>query len=209
MNQTTAATIQPLTDSVRRLVDSGRIALPPLPGLVNRLMDILRDQDRASSRKVAELVGTDPAVAATLLRWANSAAFGGLSPVSELSLAVARLGFRQVTSAVTTLAHSGHFHSEDPMKSQVLESLWVHAVATAIASKYIAGLTGGEPEQSFVAGLLHDTGKLLVLRAADYLETIASWLSRSRPPMPSRARWASILNLNPTSISSVCRQSNT
>ena len=171
MSQTSAATTQPLTDSIRRVVDAGKIALPPLPNLVNRLMELLRDQDRASSRKVAELGGTDPAVAATLLRWANSAAFGGLNPISDLSLAIARLGFRQVTSAVTALAHSGNFRSDDPVKSGLLESLWGHAVTTAMASKYLAGLTGGEPEQSFVAGLLHDTGKLLVLRAVDYLET--------------------------------------
>jgi HD-like signal output (HDOD) protein len=171
MSPNSAATTQPLTDSVRRIVDGGKIALPPLPNLVNRLMELLKDQDRASSRKVANLVGTDPAVAATLLRWANSAAFGGLNPVSDLSLAIARIGFRQVTSAVTALAHSGHFRSDDPVKSRLLESLWGHAVTTAMASKHIAGLTGGEPEQSFVAGLLHDTGKLLVLRAVDHLET--------------------------------------
>jgi HD-like signal output (HDOD) protein len=171
MNRTTAATEMPLTESVRKAVDAGGITLPPLPGLVNRLMEILRNRESASSGKVAKLVGTDPAVAATLLRWANSAAFGGLHPISDLSLAIARLGFRQVTSAVTAVAHSGHFHSDDPVKSRVLESLWEHAVATALASRHIAALVGGEPEQSFVAGLLHDTGKLLVLKAVDHLES--------------------------------------
>lgn len=170
MNQNPAAATQPLTETIRKIVGDGKIALPPLPNLVNRLMELLKNQESTSSRKVAELVGTDPAVAATLLKWANSAAFGGLNPVSDLSLAIARLGFKQVTSAVTTLAHSGHFRSDDPVKAHFLESLWGHAVTTAMASKHIAGLTGGEPEPSFVAGLLHDTGKLLVLRAADYLE---------------------------------------
>lgn len=170
MNQAPDAMTQPLTDGIRKAVDKGKITLPPLPNLVNRLMEILEDEESASSGKVAELVGTDPAVAATLLRWANSAAFGGLHPVSDLSLAIARLGFRQVTSAVTTLAHSGHFRSDDPVKSRFLDCLWEHSVTTAMASKHIAVLVGGEPEQSFVAGLLHDTGKLLVLRAVDYLE---------------------------------------
>ena len=63
MNQSSTSTTQPLTDSIRRIVDAGKIALPPLPNLVNRLMELLKDQDGASSRKVAELVGTDPAVA--------------------------------------------------------------------------------------------------------------------------------------------------
>ncbi len=170
MNKTTALTTQSIADSIRAVVDAGTIALPPLPNLVNRLMELLRDQGSTSSKRIAALVGTDPAIAATLLRWANSAAFGGLNPVSDLSLAIARLGFRQVTSAVTALAHSGHFQSDDPEKSRLLETLWSHAVTTAMASKHVAGLTGLEPEEAFVAGLLHDTGKLLVLRAVDYVE---------------------------------------
>jgi HD-like signal output (HDOD) protein len=170
MNQAPASTTQPLTESVRKLVDSGKIALPPLPTLVNRLMDLLSDERNASSKQVARLVETEPAVAATLLRWANSAAFGGLTPVSSLAIAIARLGFREVTSAVTTIAHSGHFRSDDPVKTRLLEVLWGHAVAVAMASKRIVTLAGGEPEEAFVAGLLHDTGKLLVLRAVDHLE---------------------------------------
>ena len=171
MTTTTATGPQPLTIAIREVVDAGKIALPPLPNLVNRLMELLRDRESVSSKQLARLVGTDPAVAATLLRWANSAAFGGLSPIHDLSLAIARLGLREVTSAVTALAHSGHFRSDDPVKSRILEVLWGHALATAMASKHIAGLTGGEPEESFVAGLLHDTGKLLVLRAVDHLES--------------------------------------
>jgi len=168
--KTTTADTRPLTESIRRIVDSGKISLPPLPDLVNRLMKLLEDQRGTSSRKVADLVGTDPAVAATVLKWANSAAFGGLSQVSDLSLAVARLGFKQVTSVVTTLAHSGYFHSDNPARARMIGSLWEHAVMTAMASRHIAGLSGAEPEESFVSGLLHDTGKLLVLRAVDQIE---------------------------------------
>ena len=167
---TTTSAAQPLTDSISRLVASGKVVLPPLPDLVNRLMELLKDRERTSSKEVANLVGTDPAIAATLLRWANSAAFGGLVPVSDLSLAIARLGFRQVTSAVTTVAHSANFRSDDPVKAEILRALWVHAVATAAASKHIANLRGHGPEEAFVAGLLHDTGKLLVLKAVDQLE---------------------------------------
>jgi HD-like signal output (HDOD) protein len=170
MNQVTTSNTQPLTESVRRLVDSGKTALPPLPSLVNRLITLLRDEHNVSSTQVARLVETDPAVAATLLKWANSAAFGGLMPISSLSTAIARLGFREVTSAVTAIAHGAHFQSGDPVKAGLLETLWGHAVAVALTSKRIAHLIGGDPEEAFVAGLLHDTGKLLVLRAVDHLE---------------------------------------
>jgi HD-like signal output (HDOD) protein len=71
---------------------------------------------------------------------------------------------------VTTLAHKAHFRSDDPVKRGVLEMLWGHAVAVALAGKHIATLTGGDPEEAFVAGLLHDVGKLLVLKTVDHLE---------------------------------------
>jgi putative nucleotidyltransferase with HDIG domain len=152
------------------MTKGGRISIPPLPELVNRLQTILNDEARTSAKRIANLICTEPAVAANILKLANSAAFGGLQRISDLPQAIARLGFRQVASVVTTLVHRGHFDSRDPLKAQVLRILWGHAVATALASKHLAQLTGAEPEESYVAGLLHDTGKLLVLKAVDHLQ---------------------------------------
>jgi HD-like signal output (HDOD) protein len=170
MTETTSVESTSLVDRIRKGVETGKISIPPLPSLVTQLMGLLRDIRNASSKRVAEWVRNDPAVAATLLRWANSATFGGLHPVTDLSVAIARLGLRETTSAVTTLAHSAHFASNDPEKSTFLETLWGHAVATAQAGRWIAGLVGADPEESYIAGLLHDTGKLLVLRGVDLIE---------------------------------------
>jgi HD-like signal output (HDOD) protein len=49
----------------------------------------------------------------------------------------------------------------------LLQDLWRHAVATAIASKHLTEMTSGEPEEAFVAGLLHDCGKLLVIKGLE------------------------------------------
>jgi putative nucleotidyltransferase with HDIG domain len=168
--ETGVATDQSLTVKIKRTIESKRISLPPLPEIITRLQDVLSDEDNASSKKVAYLVRTEPAVVATLLKLANSAAFGGLHRISDLSQAIARLGFRQVTSVVTTLIHRGYFQTRDPLKASMLQTLWGHALATALASKHLAELTGAETEESYVAGLLHDTGKLLVLRGLDHLE---------------------------------------
>jgi HD-like signal output (HDOD) protein len=164
------ATSQPLTILIQKAVERNGISLPPLPELVTRLTQILEDEARASSKQIAQLVRNEPAVAATVLRMANSVVFGGLHPISDLSQAIARLGFKQVTSVVTAISHRGHFKSEDPVKKTLLQTLWSHAVATALAAKRLAGPTGGDPEEAFVAGLLHDAGKLLVLKGVDHLE---------------------------------------
>ncbi len=162
--------VEPLTDQIRKAVEAGKLSLPPLPRIVNQLEELLADSERASSKEVANLIRNEPAIAASLLRMANSAAFGGLHPISNLTHAIARLGFKQVSSVVTALAHSSHFHSDDPAMKRWLETLWGHAVATALGARAVANLTAGDPEEAFMAGLLHDTGKLLVLKAVDYIE---------------------------------------
>jgi HD-like signal output (HDOD) protein len=166
-----SAAVEPLTDRIRKAVNNGTISIPPLPQLVTRLKGLLADGSQASTKEVAGLIRNDPAVAASILRMANSAAFGGLLRISDLSQAIARLGFRQVSSVVTALAHGAHFSSKDPAKQAMLEVLWGHAVATALAARSVAQMMAADPEESFIAGLLHDTGKLLVLRGVDYLQT--------------------------------------
>lgn len=161
---------QPLIQKIHDAVASGKVSVPPLPEIASRLLRLLQDEDRADARNVAKLVHQDPAIAATLLRLANSAAFGGLRPISDLSHAIARLGLAQVTSLVTSLMHKGHFEHPDPARQALLRALWDHAVATAVAAKALTTLTGGDPEESFLAGLLHDVGKLLILKGVDWLE---------------------------------------
>jgi len=170
-----------LTDQIRKAVEQGRLSLPPLPELLTKLNALLADEARTGAKRVAQLVRNDPAVAAAVLRMANSAFFGGLHPISDLSQAIARIGFRQVTSVVTALAHGGHFESKDPRKREMLQCLWGHAVTTALAAKRLAAITGGDPEQSFIAGLLHDVGKLLVLKHADHIEATTRSVSITGP----------------------------
>jgi HD-like signal output (HDOD) protein len=156
-----------LADQIREAALKGDLSLPPLPELATRVLDLLHDENRADSRRVADLVRTDQAVTATLLRMANSAAFGGLREVTDLSQAVTRLGLRHVGSVVTALVHKGNFETSDPAWQGLVRILWDHALACALAAKYLTSRSGGDPEEAYLAGLLHDTGKLVVLRGVD------------------------------------------
>ena len=167
MTTATPSTAHSLADGIREAVKRGEFCLPPLPELATRVLDLLRDDDGADSRRVAELVRNDQAVTATLLRMANSAAFGGLKEVTELSQAITRVGLRQVSSVLTALLHKGNFETANAARLTLFRCLWDHAVATAIAAKYLTASGGGDPEEAFLAGLLHDTGKLVVLKAVD------------------------------------------
>lgn len=151
-------------------VAEGTLSLPPLPDVALQLLELLRDEDAVDSARVAELIRSDTAVAASVLRVANSAAFGGLRAVGDVQVAIARLGLKQVSAIVTTLATRAHYRTEHPAREGLLMDLWDTALTSAIAARQIALVKGGDRIESYVAGLLHDVGALLVIRAAEEFE---------------------------------------
>lgn len=156
-----------LADRIREAVQSGKVCLPPLPELATSLISLLRDEERCSARGVAELIGTDPAMTAGILRMANSAIFGGLRTVSDLDQAVARLGMQRTGALVTTVIHKGHFHTTHTEWNKYVMSLWDHAITTALGARHFAGGVSCDVNEAYLAGLLHDAGKLLVLKGVD------------------------------------------
>jgi HD-like signal output (HDOD) protein len=113
--------------------------------------------------RITELVTQDPAVTAKILQLANSAVFGLQLNVIHPSEAIGYLGL-EATKAVVLLAHT--FSSFDNLKLVrfSIEDLWRHSVCVGQSARRVAKLeNAGEEmaEQAFVAGLLHDIGKLL------------------------------------------------
>jgi HD-like signal output (HDOD) protein len=160
-----------IADEIRTLVGVGVISLPPLPQVATRLLRLLSDED-ADINTAGQIIENDPALAASVLRMANSASFGGLRELSDPAEAVGRLGLRQVSTLVTAVAHRNNFECSAPARVAVLRKLWDHAVASALLARRFAMLNGGDAPEAFLGGLLHDTGKLLVLRAVDHLITV-------------------------------------
>jgi HD-like signal output (HDOD) protein len=147
---------------------------PEIPGLpeialrvVRRLGDIT-----APSPQVARLVGTDPALAAVMLRSANSVAYNLTGVVtSDLSVAVDRLGFETVRRMTLTYALQ---QVRDATRCRVvhdrLAQVWQRSVLMASLARVLAVRLGGVPrEMATTAGLLHAVGRIWVIsRSADY-----------------------------------------
>ena len=137
--------------AVRRLGDSGYWAMKDQPD------------------SLAAIIATEPAIAVSTLRLANSVAYGGLKQVIELDEAVGRVGMRQVASLATTIATRGALVSKNPVRAQRLTELWSTSLTAAITTRRLAaGQTN--PEEAYLAGLLHDIGKPLVLKLLDQCE---------------------------------------
>lgn len=170
MDNTVQTTEQSLASRITELVLTDQVQLPPLPQVVLKARDLLASE-HFNMRALGSLLVDDAGIAAALMRLANSAAFGGMGRVDSLSAAIQRIGQSQVSAMITGIGLKSHFQSVNPAKARTLQVLWDHSVTSAFAARAIAGRIGLNAERAFLAGLLHDCGKVLVLTALDAIES--------------------------------------
>ncbi len=144
-------------------VVAGIDSLPSLPSLYLELVDELRSEE-ASIQRVGDIISRDISFTAKLLKTVNSSFFGLPQRVTSPAKAVGLLGLDLVQSIVLA---SGTFDKFKRLKFQGFSvgQLWEHAMETAMLARIIArqaGLDTRDVETAFLAGLLHDIGKLLV-----------------------------------------------
>lgn len=137
--------------------------LPSLPALYIEVVEKLKDPE-VSLEDVGEIIGRDIAMTAKILKLVNSAFFGLRRQISSPVEAVNYLGLDTVKGLVLSLHAFAQFDASS-LGGLALEAVWTHSMHTAVCCKMIAGLEGLKGrlrDESFVAGMLHDTGKLVM-----------------------------------------------
>lgn len=141
--------------------------LDPLPVTMRRLMDALGDEN-VPFQEIVEIVEHDQAVAANVLRTANSAFLGGQYEITSLRSAVIRLGL----DLLLEIALGGHLRNlatSAPMYGLTEDDLWLHSAAAARAVDQIIQASDNDsiPRGASIAALVHDVGKLIMVRFLD------------------------------------------
>lgn len=146
---------------------------PPLPQAYLALRRAV-ENPMATGASVGNVIATDPALAAYVLRLANSPLYSPSAPVETISRAVALIGLAEIeTMAAGTLLHRLATH---PPRADLLSlgAFWRHAVAVGMLAQTLAERAGEQGrERFFVAGLLHDVGRLLLAVAEPDLTAIS------------------------------------
>lgn len=136
--------------------------IPTLPAMALKVNRMLRDYD-TSIRKLSNVIEKDQAMVSKILRLVNSAFYGFRSSVSNIPHAVVLLGFNTVRNAVVSVSIMDAFSGKDAFEGFEITEFWKHSVAVAVTSRHLAEKTRLiTPDECFVAGLLHDVGKVVL-----------------------------------------------
>lgn len=148
---------------IRQLV-SRLDRLPSLPRLYVELVDALEDPD-IPFEKVGSIIAEDIGMTAKILKLVNSAFFGLGRNIASPGEAVAYLGQETIKSLVLSMRVFSQFDAAK-LRGFSMDALWQHSLGTAAAAKTIARVEHADPklvDEAFVAGMLHDTGRLVLV----------------------------------------------
>lgn len=156
-----------IPENIQQQLDKVR-DLPTLPTIIDKLGRAIRDQN-SDTAKVSAIIENDPAMMARIMKVVNSAFYGTAEPVVSIRQAVTRMGFNAVeniamaTSVIQTMQDTGGCGLDT-------EQFWRHCISSGITVTVLYERTRPnlrrtyEPEMLRLAGLLHDIGKIVLIR---------------------------------------------
>ena len=151
-------------DLINQRISSGEVELPVFDDIALQIDREVRE-NKLDAALICKIIEEDQVLVADLLRMANSSFFSGMSPVSCLKDAAVRLGVRQIASIVFSVSQKRLYSASKGIFKSRLTDLWLHTSAVSLGARWLAANAGYRnlADEAFVAGLLHDIGKLSLL----------------------------------------------
>jgi putative nucleotidyltransferase with HDIG domain len=166
----TAEPTSEMSETERELVKrlrTGRAALPVLPQVAEAALRLANDPD-ARINDLAELVDTDPPIAARFMSVANSVAYWRGLLTSSTQSAIVRLGLANTRDLLFQVVYAASAGGLKRYQVQVQKS-FKRSVVAAVAARTAARELGIESEYDYMSGLLHDIGEARIYRILDGL----------------------------------------
>lgn len=133
-----------------------------LPEITTRIVEVVEDP-KATAHDMHDIVRTDPALAAKILRVVNSAFYGLPSQVASLDRAILLLGLSAVKNLALAASLSRLFAADALSEQFAARDLWRHSVAVGVCSRLLTSVGKClQADEGFVAGLVHDMGLVVV-----------------------------------------------
>ncbi len=157
--------------------------LSAFPSVVTEIMGMLENSNTTPAQ-LQDIISKDPLISAKTLKLANSAYYGYSRSIGTISEAVVILGIDTLRSLIIALSAYQILNKTIAGYKYEMEDFWKHSLSTAMLTKKIATLKKqNNLESYFIAGLLHDTGKILLDKfRLTYLERIENFIAKNKVP---------------------------
>ncbi len=157
----------PLLVQLQKELETKDFTLPSLPDSVIKLKKAL-ENPQVSHQTLSKLLTTDPALVGRLMQAANSPMFRGLNKISDLQMAVGRLGLTCVQNLVISLTLAGLYQGQGQGQSwvqQKLKETWNQSIKVAAVSEALSHrIRSLESSEALLAGLTFDIGAVPIIQ---------------------------------------------
>jgi len=155
----------------KQLIKNG-ISLPSLPVIFHQINEAISDP-RCSATHIASIISKDSSLSARLLTMVNSAFYNFPSEIDTISRAVAIVGTKQLSTLSLSASALTAFKDVSPDLID-MKSFWKHSIACGTLARLISSYKQNAlTERYFVAGLLHDIGRLVIFQSLSSLASEA------------------------------------
>lgn len=146
--------------------------MPSLSTTLQKVLEIC-NSPRTSANDLNRVISLDPVLTGKVLKLINSAYYSLPNPVTSLTRALIMLGINTVKNLALSTAVLESLDGKASLPGLSADDFWLHSLGVGMASRFIAaerGVSQSEREEYFVGGLLHDLGKIPLIRkyAAEY-----------------------------------------
>lgn len=147
-----------------RAVRNDGVEIPAMPTDLMEIQRLLSSPDTEIA-DLAKAVQRDPGIAAKFVSVANSPLYRGIREVSSVREAIVRIGLNHAGMILLAIISSSKLFKV-PGREEEAKWLHAHSLSTAVTCQYLARLAGENEESAFMAGLLHDLGRVFLLSMA-------------------------------------------
>jgi HD-like signal output (HDOD) protein len=164
-----------IAEVIEERIAQGGIELPVFHPVAVKIQALLSKEDY-NTTDIAKLIQQDQSLVTNVIKSANSSFFAGLSPVITIRDAVVRLGARSMLNIVMVVTQKQLYETKSKRYQRWINPLWSHALGVAFGARWLAQRLGLDrlAEEGFLGGLLHDVGKLLIIKILDDLENTST-----------------------------------